>query len=492
MKLNKLLLALAASGIATSAFATNGMNVEGYGPIAAAMGGASMAYDNGSAAVMNNPATLGLMAKGSQFDVAVGMLGPDVKSTFMGTTNTSGGDAYYMPAVGYIKNDGNKSYGVAMFAQGGMGTEYPKGGTLDPSMGSLDQRSELGVGRLIFPLAMNINDKLTIGGSADVVWAMMDLQMALNSNQFFDLMGVPGTGGGIGSGHTFGTASGSMLTTFTGLSGTVLNNGTGTGAGAGTGPLNWGYFNFSDTNDYTGKAKATGLAGKIGFTYKASPQLTIGSTYHSKTSLSDMEGDAILAFNVNADLGYFSQTPAPTGTYTATTMPVSGKIKVVDFQWPETFGLGMAFQVNDRLMVAVDYKRINWADVMKNFKMTFTADNVAGNGAFSGTVMDATLYQNWDDQNVFQVGGAYKATDALTVRAGASFSKNPIPDAYMNPLFPAIEKNHYTMGVGYAIDKASDLNFSLQHAPNVTQTTGSGVSVDHSQTSWQLMYSKRF
>ena len=41
-------------------YATNGMNLEGYGPIATAMGGASMAYDNGTAAVINNPATLAL------------------------------------------------------------------------------------------------------------------------------------------------------------------------------------------------------------------------------------------------------------------------------------------------------------------------------------------------------------------------------------------------------------------------------------------------
>lgn len=37
--------------------ARNGMNMEGYGPIACGMGGACMAFDNGTAAVMNNPAT---------------------------------------------------------------------------------------------------------------------------------------------------------------------------------------------------------------------------------------------------------------------------------------------------------------------------------------------------------------------------------------------------------------------------------------------------
>lgn len=38
-----------------SAVATNGMNLEGYGPIATAMGGSGMAYDNGNAAMMNIP-----------------------------------------------------------------------------------------------------------------------------------------------------------------------------------------------------------------------------------------------------------------------------------------------------------------------------------------------------------------------------------------------------------------------------------------------------
>jgi len=47
---------------------------------------------------------------------------------------------------------------------------------------------------------------------------------------------------------------------------------------------------------------------------------------------------------------------------------VSGKIAVRDFQWPETYGLGLAYQANDKLMIAADYKRINWAKVMKNFK----------------------------------------------------------------------------------------------------------------------------
>lgn len=485
MTLNKLVIALAATGFASGAYATNGMNLEGYGPVAAGMGGASMAYDNGTAAVMNNPATLSLASEGSRLDVAVGMLGPDVTASFGGGSTKSGGDAYYMPAVGYIKTVGNKSYGVALFAQGGMGTEYPAGSVLDPSMGSLTQRSELGVGRLIFPLSMKMDDKLTVGGSADVVWAMMDLQMAMSGAQFGDMVAP------LGGTQTYGTASGTMVDGLVGAIGGFDSNPMTPGDAIVSG-VDWAYFNFTDSNDYTGKTRALGLAGKLGFTYKVSPKFTIGGTYHSKTALGDMKGDATLSMQVDTGPngnfmfgpGMDNQANVPVG--------VAGKIKIVDFQWPETFGLGMAYQVNDRLMVAADYKRIGWQDVMKDFKMTFTADNVATNGPFAGAVLDAKLYQDWDDQNVFLLGMAYKATEALTLRVGANISDNPIPDSYMNPLFPAIVKNHYTVGFGYAINQASDVNFSLQHAPEVSQTSSAGVKADHAQTSWQLMYSRKF
>ena len=41
----------------TPALATNGMNMEGYGPISTGLGGASQAIDHGTAAMAQNPAT---------------------------------------------------------------------------------------------------------------------------------------------------------------------------------------------------------------------------------------------------------------------------------------------------------------------------------------------------------------------------------------------------------------------------------------------------
>ena len=85
MKVKTIAALLAATGAAAPAFATNGMDMEGYGPVATGMGGASYAYDNGTAGLINNPATLALMPAGTaRLDIAVGGLHPDVTSSMPG------------------------------------------------------------------------------------------------------------------------------------------------------------------------------------------------------------------------------------------------------------------------------------------------------------------------------------------------------------------------------------------------------------------------
>ncbi|MDP1633210.1 MAG: outer membrane protein transport protein, partial [Gallionellaceae bacterium] len=191
MRIRKIAASLFTLGMAATpcAFATNGMNLSGYGPEAHAMGGASMAYDNGTAAVMNNPATLGLMKEGSRVDVALGLLAPDITAKMSSMPDAkSSATAFYMPAMGYVTKVGQLTYGVGVFSQGGMGTEYSS--TSFMAAGSNKPvRSEVGVGRLIVPLAYQA-DKLTVGGSIDFVWAGMDLQMAMSGAQMGAMYGA--------------------------------------------------------------------------------------------------------------------------------------------------------------------------------------------------------------------------------------------------------------------------------------------------------------
>ncbi len=428
-------IALAVAGPMTAAMATNGMILEGYGPISTGMGGASQAIDHGNAAMAQNPATLSLMEDGARLDVAVGLLGPKINSSAGGASADSSGNAYMMPAVGYSRKADGLTLGVGLYAIGGMGTEYDATSFLALGSGK-DVRSELGVGSLIFPIAYQVSPELSVGGSFDFVWASMDMMMAMTGAQMGGL--VTGASGPLGG----------ML--------------------GGMGGAPWARVDFSDGDKYTGAAKANGFGGKVGATYKVSSTVTLGGSYQVKTNLSDMKTASGSASMSAA--GGFSDT---------------GTLTVINFQWPSITSLGASWQASPAVLVAADLKSIAWSETMKNFKMRYDSAGVGGSVSF-------TLPQNWKDQTVLNLGAAWKATSRLTLRAGLNIADNPVPDADVHPLFPATIKNHYTLGAGYDFNKTSSVNASIVTAPAVETTNASGVKVSHSQTNWQLMYSHRF
>lgn len=508
MKQTKLALAVASSLAATPVFATNGMNMEGYGPISSAMGGTASAYENGLGGMMNNPATLGMSHQsGNKFQVAVGQLNPAVSAEHKDNglkTDSSG--SFTMPGFGYARKSDGLTLGIGILSQGGMGTDFGKAtsqtdlfaggmstGRADPTTGTYfdaqDQialsgetiRSEVGVGRVILPVAYDVTSQLTVAASLDYVWGGMDLQMDMDGAGFEQLM--QGNGGSV-SGSMAGTGD----ATNPGLAEMMTPFDQTTSTDAAINDVNWARFDFSDNSAFTQATKGAGFAGKLGATFQITPQLSVGASYHSKTKMSDFEGDATLSMNVNMDTGIAQTGTTPSGTYADMTMPVTGKIKVVDFQWPETMALGVTYRGSEKWMVSADIKRIGWSSVMDKFAMTFTADNSTNNGAFANKTLNVTMDQNWDDQTVVMLGGQFMAMDNLALRAGYNQASNPVPKETLNPLFPAIVEKHYTFGFGYEMDKNQIIDFSMTIAPEVSVTSTSGVTANHSQTNWQLMY----
>ena len=451
----RLTIALAAACCAcTPALATNGMNLEAYGAKAGGMGGASFAYDSGNSALMNNPATLGLKPDGRS-DVGIGLtvLEPDVASRHpLAGESASAGNRYVMPSLSWIHRAGAWTYGAGMLAQGGMGTEYGAGSRLFAGGMSLrgaaaplsgeEIRSEVGVGRLMFPLAYQVDDALSVAAQLDVVWATMDVKMDIDGRTFGRMLAAtPGVG----------SVSGSLLGALQPMLGAT--------------DVNFARFDFSDNNDFNGKAKGHGYAGKLGFVYKLAQGLSVGGTYHAKTAIADLTADDVTV---------------KIGTSTLGTQTMSGRITVVDFQWPETYGVGVAWEATPKLTLVGDIKHISWATAMKNFTLRFDT---------AGGSMTAVMEQNWKNQTVTMLGGQYLLTPNFALRAGVNLSTNPVPDNTLNPLFPAIIKNHLTAGFGWRLEGGHSVAASLAYAPKVEQTNpDSGITSTHSQATWRINY----
>ena len=425
------------------AYATNGMALSGYGPVAMSMGGASTAYDNGNYGAINNPATLALMDTGSRVEAGMNIMHIDAQTWAPGMPRVdSEAEWFVMPTISYITHNGQWSYGIGMFSQGGLGADYGSSSFLstDPVSGiptGLPDESEALVGRLIFPLAYAVSDNLTIGGSLDLVYARLTLKQLMPRAVLEDML-TPGR-------QTLGSARVDPVTAD------QLAN------------INYAHFDLD-------KLDNSGLGGQIGFTYRATDRLTIGASYQFETRMGDLEGNS----NLNVGIG---------ANYTT----VPGKGQIEDAQWPSTFKIGLAYQATDELKLVTDIKQYQWSDVLDTFKIRFRPD--------SGGFVDVDMTQKWDDLTVYSVGGEYILDSDIKLRAGFNYGKNPVPSRYLQHLGEAITEKHLMLGVGFKAGKNGQLDLAYTHTFENEDTNTNplvGLTSSMSQDSFNINYSYRF
>ena len=194
------LAVILAAGLTTGLFA-NGLNLNGNGSKANAMGGAFVGLANDFSAAYWNPAGLAQMTKASfslygsdilpfgtyQFDPAE----IDAKSTFK---------HYLIPALGYFRPIGDKFVvGVYLNAPSGAGAEWDGEDLANLVMGVYNWKSKLGIFTISPSIAYKVSDKVMLGATMDINYGMLKMsQPARNIGQYSeDLKGwaVNGTFG---------------------------------------------------------------------------------------------------------------------------------------------------------------------------------------------------------------------------------------------------------------------------------------------------------
>ena len=131
MKFTRVFAFMALAGLATSAYATNGMFSHGYGMKAKGMGGASTAMSDDAFGGANNPASM--VFAGNRIDLGMDIFSPRRESTMGGAfgpgsvTVDSDSNYFPVPEFGYNRMmNNNLSVGVTVYGNGGMNTDYPE------------------------------------------------------------------------------------------------------------------------------------------------------------------------------------------------------------------------------------------------------------------------------------------------------------------------------------------------------------------------------
>jgi long-chain fatty acid transport protein len=226
-----------------------------------------------------------------------------------------------------------------------------------------------------------------------------------------------------------------------------------------------------------------GFAGRVGAQVKLGPMVRLGATYTSESSIKLDGGNAELNFGQ---------------------MSVNYDAELKDFTWPQEFEAGIAVSPAKGLTVAADVKWINWSAAIDQPVLKISNPDVAGAPTTpfgQGTSDSQTFNMSWDDQWVYAIGVEYAINAMNTLRAGYNYGKSPVPDANLNPLFPATVEQHLTLGYGLTFGQWA-VNLAYEHAFEKTQTNnntdqqvnmfGPGLEVSHSQNTVSLDATYRY
>ncbi|NMM28286.1 MAG: aromatic hydrocarbon degradation protein [Glaciimonas sp.] len=434
--------------------ATDVFRLEGYGPISRAMGGAATAFDVGAAGMMSNPATLSLMAPGSELHLGLDVISTDINAKNQATGENAVSDnhsnnrgPYLAPEAAYTHRNGALAIGVGAFAQGGLGTEYGKSSFLSRATGGLntglENSSRLLILNIPFAASYQVNDKLTVGGSIDAMWQGLNLNLLLGADQVGSLIGS-------------GRVNGSLVPVLGGLP-----------------DLRGAHFSLTK-NQFLGSGVETwGFGGRIGMTYKMSNDTILGADYAMESQMNDMEGRAILT----AIDGIAGQ------------IPLDGKIKLRNFQMPAKLDLGLSHRVNDQWMVAVDVSQVFWKHAMKDINVGFVSDG--------GGNLDILLPQNYKNQTILSVGVAYQTGD-WTLRGGARIATQSVSSDTLFAVIPATPTKHISAGFSYAFSKENRVDFAYSHAFKESMgntslpNTSAPIQVSNSENNMTVAYTHSF
>jgi len=421
------------------------------------MGGIGAAFDIGPQGMMLNPATLTQMQEGTYLGVGMDIISADyeVKNTTTGETARShshgrNNGPYFAPELSFVWRGDQYALGVGAFASDGVGTQFGDSSFLSRTSTNnidtgLDSYSRLIVLRIPFSAAYQVNEKLSVGASLDAVWTSVNLGLLLDATQIGTLAGQQRVSGSLVPG----------LLSVPALSAGYLSANNGRAAG--------------------GAVDSWGIGGRVGLTYQLTPQTRMGIAYNFKTHVGDLSGDADLTA-VSAVAGNF---------------PLSGKVKLRNFEMPASFVVGISHEFNDKFAVAFDYKRVFWSDVMEDISVSFKQSG-------TGDTLDLKLPFNYRDTNVYSLGAQYRYNDNWTFRAGAHYAQLASPSAGTLPIIPSTPTTNLTGGVSYAFSPEDVIDFSLAYgfkkkvSNDSLPITDKPIELSHSQIAASIAYTKRF
>ena len=431
--------------------ATNGYFVHGYGPKNKGMVGAGVALPQDTITAATNPA--GMVHLGKRFDVGLAVFSPlrDYESSSSLANGTGGAftvgpndiksdrNSFLVPHFGYNHPlDSHSSLGITSYANGGMNTVWHGGfATFDP-----DGPGPSPTG--IFPGTYG-------GGTAGVDLAQSFLALTY-SRKINDQLSF-----GVGPVLAVQSFRVKGLSAFSGFTEDFVRT---------------GGIALPDDLTNNGRELSFGYGAKGGILWSPTSYLSIGAAYQSRLYMTEFDDYASL----------FAEDG--------------------DFYIPPSMTVGLALKPSYKLTFVFNFQKIWYSKVDS---LANPIGNLFNCPALGGTNPESCLGGSdgagfgWNDMEVYKFGVQYSISPNLELRAGASFTQQPIEqsEVLFNILVPAVSEEHYTLGLTKKLSDNRELTFAFmyspkdrQKGPNVFDPTQT-IEIEIYQFDLEVSFSKR-
>ncbi|MES2684304.1 MAG: outer membrane protein transport protein [Pseudomonadota bacterium] len=187
----------------------------------------------------------------------------------------------------------------------------------------------------------------------------------------------------------------------------------------------------------------------LGLQFRPLPEVTLAAVYTSEIPLQLKNGTATFDFNA-IGLGHVRYE----------------KSRIDGFTLPQELDIGLAWQVDARWLLSVEYNWLDYSRAVRNIRLRASQPDHAAAPAS----VDALSPLNWRDQHVFAVGAAYKLDDRNTLRAGFNMQNNALPDSTLTPALNVIQQREITAGFGRKFSGGWALDAAVEYQLPVSQT----------------------
>lgn len=197
-----------------------------------------------------------------------------------------------------------------------------------------------------------------------------------------------------------------------------------------------------------------------GLLYKPSSTFSVGASFKSGIKY-DFEGDAKLTLDPATD--------ALSKQVAGAAFP-SGKIKA-PLTVPYVAIIGISYKANENLTIVSDFQYNGWKSYDKleitfeEWKNPVTKSNVSSS------------HRDFENNYLFRLGGEYKVSDCLDLRAGILYDKNPVKDERLDPTLPDADRVGLTLGAGYKITEKLSVDIAYFYLHFVERTINNSQEI---------------